>query len=203
MENPPTHIVVICCLVATGMMAPAVTAHDGQIASYLEDEDRLSQNIDVYNTAVSENAEQVPSALRNRLAGETVNMEVIGDKTYTYSAELDEQLQATNFRAEHSEQATVLVRTELATLQSIKHAGNPTDEAKQAYVVDDISVESTEQTSTTERTVLGAAELTKTVASDEKELVEFPGKETAVSIVDKTASSASDLGSRVVSGLGF
>lgn len=196
-------VVSIVCLVLAVGMVPVSSAHDGQIERYLDSPELLTQNVDEYNSVISQNADQVPSALRNRVSGETVNIEIVADTTYRYSVELDDELRATNLTTEHNSQATVLIRTELATLQSIKHAGNPEDAAKQAYVVDDIAVDATNETSTTEKTVLGAAELTKTVASDETEVLDFPGKETAVSVVDKTASSASDIGSRVISGLGF
>lgn len=136
-------------LVVAGAVAPVAADTDDE-----SDGVAPGQLVATYNA----NVDALPEILRDRVAGEQVELVVrdAGDVSY-YHGTVDEDGRITDHAAGQATDPTVRVTTDEATLERIRNAENPTATAAAAYERGDVTVDGVGVVAAVEMTVAETA----------------------------------------------
>lgn len=188
-------LIVVVSLLSAGVTPVAASSHTGsdQIESILSDDEALTESVNAYNSLIPEYRDQVPDVVESQLANTTANVHISGQQDYNYSARVADNLTLSEFDTSHRDDATLLITTDVETLNKTVQSDQPGQTARQQWEDDNIRVETTANSTASDRAVVTGTDVVKTISEESDKAIDQARK-----AVDRVFEIADQLGTELL-----
>lgn len=187
-------ILIIGILAIALSTTGTVASHDGDSLEHqLSDKETVEQAIEQYNEQIRAYDGTGTDIARQQLGNEVVNVEIAGETTHTYSAQITDDLQVRDFEMSHRQDATVRVETSVETIRAVRDADSPVETAREEFQNESIRITATDNAGIPDQITVRLVDM----ASDASDSIDGDTRDTAREVWNTSVEAVRGIADRL------